>query len=240
MEDGGSVIEEVIRSGQLLQHLECHGESDAVEHARAGEGFVPGMVADGRGAHLFDLGDFLADHVGGFGEAVHLGHGGDGAGGVAVVVVEAGGFGHGEDAEAEDESPDETDGHGDAVGTGVEGCLGAVVYAVRCEDSYRDKELVAPGIMLLRVGSERENGALRDDSSSDGDGGGFGHVKGHKDGESSNTKTGYEASHGNSYPLTLLNRQLNDNPNDEHADPRRNAPFPPDSVGDWSRNQTAD
>lgn len=138
-EDGGAVVEEVVCAGELLEHLKTHGERDAVEHAGAGNGFVPRVVAFGGFHDLFDFVGFGLDHWVGGGLAVELGHGYQTAVGAAVVPVESGGFGEEEDSGAENDGPDESYAHWDAVGTCIAAGLGAVVDAVCCEDTDGDK-----------------------------------------------------------------------------------------------------
>lgn len=147
-EDGGAVVEEVVRARELLQHLHGHGERHAVQHARAGDGFVPRVVALRGEAHLFDLGALGFDLVVVFGEAIEFGHRGACALAVAVVPFETGGLREEDDAYSEDEGPDEADCHWDSVGACVGTGFGSEVDGVGGEDPDGDEELVAATMAL--------------------------------------------------------------------------------------------
>jgi hypothetical protein len=62
-----------------------------------------------------------------------------------VVEVVTGGLGEEDDSDAKDRGPDPAYAHWDAVGAGVVAGFGSVVYAVCCEDTDGDEELVAAG-----------------------------------------------------------------------------------------------
>ena len=103
------------------------------------------MVAGSELHHLFDFTAFGIDNHVIFGKTVELGHGRASACRIVVVEVVTGGFGEEDDSDAKDRGPDPAYTHGDAVGAGVVAGFGSVVYAVCCEDTDGDEELVAAG-----------------------------------------------------------------------------------------------
>jgi hypothetical protein len=69
-----------------------------------------------------------------------------------MVEVVTGGFREEDDSDAQDQGPDPAYAHGDAVGAGVVAGFGSVVYAVCCEDTDSDEELVATGKVKVKGG----------------------------------------------------------------------------------------
>ena len=103
------------------------------------------MVAGRELHHLLDFSAFGVDYHVIFRKTVELGHGRAPAGRIVVVEVMTRGFGEEDDSDAKDRGPDPAYTHGDAVGAGIVAGFGSVVYAVCCEDTDGDEELVAAG-----------------------------------------------------------------------------------------------
>ena len=153
-EEDGSEVEDEVDTGELLHHLEDYAEDRAADVGGAlGDGAVeavgPALEVGGLGDDLHlvlvvgdDLGELVLDVVGVNWLATD---GGKGLGGLlelALLDEETGGLWQEEETGREDDGPQELDGDGDTVGSGIIALLGGVDDAVGKQDTNGDAELV--------------------------------------------------------------------------------------------------
>lgn len=144
LHDGGTVVEEVVGTGKLLQRLKNHAQEDTVEHARSSEELVP-LLLLGLGVKLLlDLVQLFDDAVVVLGDTVELGEVATGVVDTAVTVVETRRLGEEEHATTEGKGEEEGQTQSDTPlgGTALD-ILGAKVDEVGEEDTEGDEELVA-------------------------------------------------------------------------------------------------
>ena len=147
-EDDGAVIEEVVRTSELLEHLQTHAQDEAVCHSRC----VPHVDPLLDGSLLVTLGaqlglDFLEFHVDAVvvrWRTVHLGHGLASFLCPALAIRVSRCLRKEEDTGAQDERPDEADANDDAPGCGLVTLMlvDAKVEAGGQEDTEGDEQLV--------------------------------------------------------------------------------------------------
>lgn len=116
VEDTGSVVEDEVGTGKLLEGLQGNAEQNTVEHARTGEDLLPGSVTIGHlllelGLHV---GHLLSDDTVVGGHTVELAHDLTSLLSAAVTVGVTGGLGKEEGTDTEDQGPGESDTHGNA------------------------------------------------------------------------------------------------------------------------------
>lgn len=143
-EDLGSVVEEEVGTGELLQGLQGHADEDTTEHSRGGEDLEPLGLTTGNLSLvlLTNLSQLVLDLwvVG-----LDAGDESQGLGGLGLsttAVLPAGGLTHGQHAGAHDSRGDETDAHGDAPRALGLNSLSTVVDTVCDEDTEGDEQLV--------------------------------------------------------------------------------------------------
>lgn len=143
LEDTGSVVEDEVGTGQLLQRLQSDTEQDTVQHAGTGEDFLPGSIAVGELLLklLLHIGHLLGNDTVVVGDTVELAHDITGLFGTTVAVGVTRGLGQEEGADTKDQGPGEANAHGDAPRGGVPEGLGAEVDNVRDEDTEGNEEL---------------------------------------------------------------------------------------------------
>lgn len=144
-------VEEVVGTGKLLEHLECHHEERAVELPVLEREAVPEAGLDlllvlKRALHVLEL---ATDHL------VVLGLlDGDtarpcerlaGLVEAALAREPTGRLGHGEDTDTEDDGPDETDTDEGPPGAGALDVTGADGDTVGNENTESDEQLVCGG-----------------------------------------------------------------------------------------------
>lgn len=137
LEDTGSVVEDEVGTGQLLQRLQSNAEQDTVQHARAGEDLLPRSIAVGELLLklLLHVGHLLGNDTVVAGDAVQLAHDIVGLLGTTVTVGETGRLGQEEGTDTKNQGPGEANAHGDAPRGGVLEGLSAEVDNIRDEDT---------------------------------------------------------------------------------------------------------
>lgn len=118
-EDGGSVVEEVVGTSELLGHLEQASKDNTVSHARCLE--HANELGDGAALDLrlgtqlaLDLLQLSEDGIVVLGGAIDAAEGSLGLFDFAHAVVESRGLGESEDANAEDDGPQPTEADDDS------------------------------------------------------------------------------------------------------------------------------
>ena len=226
-ENGRTVVEEVVGTGKLLQHLETHCKSNAVSHTWAGEDLVPGVVTLSGDNVLIDLGSLEGNSAVVDWNSVETGHGLESASVLASADIETRRLWHEDHPDDENDTPEPSDGHWNAVGAGVLAGLGSEVDGRGGEDTDGDEQLVRA-----------------DDGTTDVLWCRLGHVEWNDDGEGTDTKTGDPSSHGNTNPLSWTDGDLNDNTDGEDQGPEWNGALASDLVGERtgaeSTNESSD
>lgn len=125
LEDGGAVVEEIVGARELLASLKNHTEKGAVEHTRAGEDLVPGVIAASGLSLLLVLNvlNLAVDELVIGGNTVQTSHDVAGLLNVALAVEPARRLGHEQDRATEEDGPE----GGETVGNAP---LGAVVVGI--------------------------------------------------------------------------------------------------------------
>lgn len=203
LEDAGSVVEDEVGTGQLLQRLQSNTKHSTVEHARAGEDLVPGSLSDRLLLIqlLLHIGHLLSDNTVVGGNTVELSHNFAGLLDTAVTVGETRGLGQEEGTNTQNQGPGKTDTHGDTPrGTGVD-VDGTVVDDIGDEDTESDEQLEST-----------------DHGTTDLTGSRLGLVHGDNTGQGTNTKTHDPTAKGNLVPL-ILSGDLHDDSDDVDDSP---------------------
>ena len=143
LHDGGSVVEEVVGTGELLQRLEHHTQDDTEEHARGGQELVPFLVLALSLLLLTDLIEFLQDTGVVLRDTVELGQVATGLINTTLTEVETRRFGEEQHATTQGQSKDKGQAQGDTPLSGALDMLGTQVEEVGQEDTKGDKQLVA-------------------------------------------------------------------------------------------------
>lgn len=216
-ENGGTIVEEVVGTGKLLQHLETHGKSNTVSHTWASEDLVPGVVTLSGDNVLIDLGSLEGNSAVIDWNSVETGHGLKSASVLASADIETWRLWHEDHSDDENDTPEPSDGHWNAVGAGVLAGLGSKVDCRGGEDTDGDEQLVRA-----------------DDGTTDVLWSRLGHVEWDDDGKGTDTKTGDPSSHGNTNPLSWTDGDLNDNADREDQSPEWNGALASDLVGEWT------
>lgn len=143
LEDTGSVVEDEVGTGQLLQRLQSNTEQDTVQHARASEDLLPRSIAVGELLLklLLHIGHLLSNDTVVAGDAVQLAHDIVGLFGTTVAVGETGRLGQEEGTDTKNQGPGEANAHGDTPRGGVLEGLSAEVDNVRDEDTEGNEQL---------------------------------------------------------------------------------------------------
>ena len=223
LEDGGTVVEEVVGAGELLQALQEHAEGNPVEHARAGQKLVPHLHTRLGVELLLDLVEFLDDHAVVLGHPVQLGHGAPGTVDLAVAILEARGFGEEGHAAAQDQGENDGQTKGDAPLGGAVQALGSQVDQVGNEDPQRHEQLVAadhgptdvPRCTLTLVHGDEQRATT-------------------------DPQTGHPPADDHLPPVTCRGSHLNNDPNDQDHAPQGDGPLAAKSVGNGSSDQSTD
>ena len=223
LEDGRSVVEEVVGAGELLQALQEHAQGDTVEHARAGQELVPHLHS-GLGVELFlDLVEFLDDDAVVLGHTVQLGHGAPGAVDLTVTVLEARGFGEEGHAAAQDQGEDDGQAERDAPLGGAIHALGSQVDQVGDEDTQCHEQLVAA-----------------DHGTTDVTRGTLTLVHGDEQRAAADTQTSNPTADDHLPPVTGGRGDLDNDTDNQDDVPQGDGPFAPKSVGNGSSDQSTD
>lgn len=208
LEESGAEVEDEVDTGPLLHHLEG-GTEDSAADVRVGvedvatEAVDPGLEVASLGDQGLlvlevgiDLVELLLDEVGILGLVTDAGKGSTSLVLLALADEETRGLGEEEETSSEDQSPEQLESDGDAVGTRVGAVLGTVVDAGSQHESDGDAELVAgdDGTANL-AGSDLRH--VQDDDGGD-----------EADTETSNETTGNEQT-------KAAGRSLKNNTNDE-------------------------
>lgn len=222
-EDLGSVVEEEVGTGKLLQGLQGHADEDTTEHSRGSEDLEPLGLATGNLSLvlLTDLGQLVLDLRVVGRDARDESQGLGGLGLSTTAVLPAGRLAHGQHAGAHDSGGDETNAHGDAPGAlGGDG-LGAVVDTVRDEDTEGDEQLVG-----------------RDEGTTGLAGRRLRLVHWSQDGEGADAETVNKTANDDLVPL-VLSRDAHDVADDVDDAPEGDGELAAELVGDGGRDQSA-
>lgn len=144
LEDGGTVVEEEVGTGELLAGLQQDTEHEAVQHARTGENLVP--LGIGALLHLLDLlADLFDFDIDAGGVRVDTSKTRDGLASLFLTPVEeseTGALRQEQDTATKDESPGEAETVGNAPRCRVGNAVGAEVDHVGDPDTEGDEELI--------------------------------------------------------------------------------------------------
>lgn len=222
-EDLGSVVEEEVGTGKLLQGLESHADEDTTEHGRGSEDLEPLGLATGNLSLvlLANLSQLVLNlRVVGL-NARDKSQGLGGIGLSTTAVLPARRFTHGQHAGTHDRGGDETDAHGDAPrALGLDG-LGTVVDTVGDEDTEGDEQLVS--------GDEGTTGLA---------GRGLGLVHWRQDGEGTDAETVDKTADDNLVPL-VRGSNTHDVADDVDDAPEGNGVLAAELVGDGGGDKSA-
>lgn len=222
-EDLGSVVEEEVGTGELLQGLQGHTDEDTTEHSRGSEDLEPLGLATGNLSLvlLANLSQLVLDLRVVDRDARDKSQGLGGLGLSTTAVLPAGRLAHDQHAGAHDSGGDETDAHGDAPrALGLDG-LGAVVDTVGDEDTEGDEQLVG--------GDESTTGLA---------GRGLGLVHGRQDGERADAETVNKTANDDLVPL-VGGGDAHDVADDVDDAPEGDGELAAEPIGDGGGDQSA-
>lgn len=144
-EDGCAIVEEVVGTGKLLTSLEDHSEQSAVQHAGAGEDFVPWVVTTSGFSLklLLNLGNLRVDKRAVRVDAIQASHVGASLVNLALAVCVTRRLWEEQDGAAENDSPESGKTVGNApLSAAIVALLRAVIDHVRSPDTKGDEQLV--------------------------------------------------------------------------------------------------
>lgn len=221
IEDAGSVVEDEVGTGKLLEGLKSDAEHDTVEHAGTGENLLPGSIAAGELLLklLLHIGHLLSNDTVVGGNTIELAHDFASLLGAAMAVGVTRRFGEEEGTDTEDERPGEANAHGDTPrGISLES-LCAEVDDVGDEDTEGDEELEST-----------------DHGTTDLAGSRLGLVHGDNAGERTDTETGDPTAESNLVPL-VIGGNLNNDTDDVDEGPERDGELAANAVRNGGSNQ---
>ena len=224
LEDGGTVVEDEVGTGQLLQRLETNTENGTVEHARASEDLVPSSLA---GSELLlklvlHVGHLLGHDAVVGRDTVELSHDLAGLLNTSVTVGIAGRLGQEQGTDTQDQGPGKADTHGDTPRCSGIDALGTEVDDVGDEDTEGDEQLESTDHGTTDLARSR-----------------LGLVHGDHAGQGTNTQTHDPTTQSNLVPLVGGSDLHNDS---DHVDesPEGDGEFTADAVSDGGGHQGAD
>lgn len=225
VEDGGTVVEDEVGTGQLLQGLESNTKHGTVEHARTGKNLVPGSSASGilLIKLLLHIGHLLSDNAVVGGDTVELGHNLASLLNTAVTVGKTGGLGKEESTDTQNQRPGETDTHGDTPGASGVGHAGSTeVDNVGDEDTEGNEQLEGADHGTTDLARSRLRLVHGDDA-----------------GQSTDTETHDPTTHGNLVPLVGTG-DLHNNTNNVDQSPEGDGQLAANAVGNRSSHKSTD
>lgn len=223
LEDAGSVVEDEVGTGQLLQRLQSDSKHSTVEHARTSENLVPGSIASVLllVQLLLHIGHLLSNNAVVGRDTVELRHDVASLLNTTVTVGITRGLGQEESTDTQDQGPGETDTHGDTPrSTGVD-VHSTVVDDVGDEDTEGDEQLEGT-----------------DHGTTDLTGSRLGLVHGDDAGQSTNAKSHDPTAESNLIPF-VLGGDLDDDTDDVDDGPEGDGELAANSVGNGGSHQGA-
>jgi hypothetical protein len=217
------IVEEVVSTTELLQRLENHAQSNAIEHAGSSDELMPllivrlGFKLFANLVHLFHDADVV------LGNTVKLSEGSLGAFHLSMTEFKAGAFREEDHTTAQDQSEEEGETKGNApLSSAIHG-VGTQVDTVGEEDTQGNEQLVAT-----------------DHRTTDVTGGTFTLVHRHEQGAASDTKTSDPTADDHLVPVAIRGGNLHNQSNVEDHTPKRDRPFAAELVGHGSTDEGTD